>query len=269
VKLVISALAAALVVTAVPASAAGPIADRPVSASVPKAVVKASARTVTEGDRITLRLRVPKSAQARRVILQERVTGYYTTSWTDVDSKAARARLKFRTTVTATNEAAYRVAITYRGRVKPVLSRAAKVRVWRWIELRDFTPYFQTLLAGYGEADMDGSRYAVWGGYDGTTTRAWEARVTPGRHCTKFRAVLGLADTSDDGSTGVVSFAVDEAATIYHSPELTPGMTLPVELELASKPYRFGLSAANTSADKVKAYPMVGNGAFYCTGIGD
>ena len=49
---------------------------------------------------------------------------------------------------------------------------------------------------------------------------------------------------------------------------MTPGMTVPVELDLA-RPYRFGMSAANTSADKVKAYPMVGNGAFYCTGIDD
>ena len=44
-------------------------------------------------------------------------------------------------------------------------------------------------------------------------------------------------------------------------------MTVPVELDLAATPYRFGMSSANTSAHKVKAFPMVGNGEFYCTGI--
>jgi hypothetical protein len=48
--------------------------------------------------------------------------------------------------------------------------------------------------------------------------RAWAARVTPGRNCTQFRAVLGPADTSDDGSAGVVSFSVEESTTIYTSP---------------------------------------------------
>lgn len=104
---------------------------------------------------------------------------------------------------------------------------------------------------------MNGDRYAVWAGYVGTSVRAWEARVTPGRNCTSFRAVLGLADTSHDGSSGVISFTTDEATTIYQSPTLTPGMTLPVTLDLA-RPYRFGMAAANTSADKVQSYPMVG-----------
>lgn len=113
---------------------------------------------------------------------------------------------------------------------------------------------------------MNDDRYAVWGGYVGTSVRAWEARVTPGRNCTSFRAVLGLADTSHVGSSGVISFTTDEATTIYQSPTLTPGMTLPVTLDLA-RPYRFGMAAANTSADKVQSYPMVGDAAFYCTGI--
>lgn len=106
----------------------------------------------------------------------------------------------------------------------------------------------------------------MWGGYYSYSARSWEARVTPGRHCTRFRATLGLSDTSDDGSTGTIAFTTDESATVYQSPALTPGMTLPVELTLPS-PYRFGMQAANTSAERVKAFPMVGNGAFYCTGI--
>jgi hypothetical protein len=265
VKLVMPAVAAALVLSALP-GAASATANRTHAVSVPKAVVTTSAKEVTEGDRVTLRVRVPQAGKAKKVVLQERVTTTYSTSWKDVDNKRARSRLQFRTTVTATNEAVYRVAVTYRGRTSPVVSRASRITVWRWVQLREFTPYFQTSLAGYGEADINGDRYAVWGGYAGTSIRAWEARVTPGRNCTKFRAVLGLADTSDDGSTGVISFTTDEATTIYQSPTLNPGMTLPVTLDLA-RPYRFGMAAGNTSAEKVKAYPMVGDGAFYCTGI--
>ncbi|WP_439937820.1 hypothetical protein ACS3YM_18045 [Nocardia sp. N13] len=265
-KLVMSAVVASIVLSALPSASAVVPDARPSVASISKAVVKASSKEVTEGDRITLRVRVPQSGNAKRVTLQERVEGFSTYAWTDVASKRALARVKFRTTVTARNEAVYRVAITYRNRLKPVDSRPVKVTVWRWIQLREFTPYFQTFLAGYGEADINGDRYAVWGGYAGTSVRAWEARVTPGRNCTRFRAVLGLADTSDDESSGVVAFATDEATTIYQSPALTPGMALPVELNL-SRPYRFGMTAANTSAETIRSYPRVGDGAFYCTGI--
>ncbi|HEX5920035.1 MAG TPA: hypothetical protein VFY76_19400 [Nocardioides sp.] len=267
-KLVIAALAAATTLSALPATAA--VTDaRPAGSRIAKAAIKASATTVTEGDRVTLRARIPKAGDAKRVVLQERyVSVFGDVSWMDLASKRAKRLVSFPQTVTARNQATYRVAVTYRERTRPMVSKPLHLTVWRWIELREFTPYFQTGSSTYGQANMNGAAYAVWGGYAGTAIRAWEARVTPGRNCTRFRAVLGLADTSDDGSTGTISFAVDETTTIYSSPTLTPGMTLPVELDLA-RPYRFGMSAANTSADKVKAYPMVGNGAFYCTGIED
>lgn len=270
-KLIVCLVATAATLVVMPSTTATAVTTEARSqvTDIRKATVKSSAVEVTEGDRIALRVRVPQAKNARRVVLQERrIDVFGQAQWTDIDSKRARGQLKYRLTVTAQNEATYRVAITYRGRAKPVLSRPTKLTVWRWIELREFAPYFQTSLAGYGEADMNGSRYAAWGGYAGTSIRSWEARVTPGRNCTRFRAILGLADTSDDDSSGVVSFAVDEATTVYQSPPLTPGMTVPVTLELA-RPYRFGMAAANTSADKVRAYPMVGNGAFYCTGITD
>ena len=262
----VSAVAAALVLSALPAAAA-PVEVRPASPSIPKAVVKATNSAVAEGDRLTLRVRVPKAGRAKRVVLQERrIDVLGNPQWDDVDSKRARARLKFRHTVTATNESAYRVAVTYEGRVKPVLSRASRVTVWRWIPLREFAPYFETSGASYSQANLSGAAYATWGPYVWASSyRSWEARVTPGRNCTQFRAVLGLADTSDDGSTGTISFTADDAL-VYQSPTLTPGMTVPLALDLPT-PYRFGMSAANTSADRVKAFPMVGNGEFYCTGI--
>ena len=266
-KLVISIAAIVSTLAAVPVPASAVPTDVRPSSSIPRATVKASAMDVTEGDRLSLRVRVPQSTRARRVILQERrINIFGDPDWEDLAAKAARARTRFRTTVTAINTGTLRVAVTYAGRSTPVVSRPIRVRVWRWIPLREFTPYFESPLASYGEADMNGDRYAVWGSYAGTAIRAWEARLTLGRKCTKFRAVLGLADTSDAGSSGVISFTVEEAATIYQSPPLTPGMTVPVLLDLP-KPYRFGMAASNTSPDKVNGYPMVGDGAFLCTGI--
>ncbi|NPD04621.1 hypothetical protein HN031_07975 [Nocardioides sp. zg-1308] len=271
-KLVISLAATVVALTSVPAAAVptdavpGRSADR--AAAAAKAVVTASAEQVTEGDSLTLRVKVPTSKDAKKVVLEERRDDVFgDPTWDRIDGTRAKARLAFATTVTAQNEATYRVTVTYRGREKPVASRPVTVTVWRWIALQEFEPYLQSSTATYTEADINGTSYAVWGGY-GSTARSWEARVTPGRNCTKFRAVLGLSDGSDDGSSGVVSFTSDEATTVYQSPSLVPGMTVPVALDLAA-PYRFGMSATNTSADKVRSYPMVADGAFYCTGIED
>lgn len=265
-NLVISLAGVLLVAAVQPVAASATPADRSAPAFA-KAVVKTSADEVAEGDRLTLKVRVPQAGQATRVVLQQRrETILGDVVWEDAAKQRARSRVEFVETVTATNTASYRVAVTYRGRTNPVVSRTTSVRVWRWIPLQEFAPYFETSLAGYGEADVNGTRYEVWGDLYHSSIRSWEARVTPGRHCKAFRASLGLADTSDDGSSGIVAFSIDESATVYQSPVLTPGMTVPVELALAS-PYRFGMQATNTSSDKVRAYPMVGNGAFYCTGI--
>ena len=269
-KVVISAVAAAVVLSGLPAGAGAATRARPVGLSIPKAVVKVSKSEVTEGDRLTLRVRVPQAATARRAVLQERrIDIFGNAAWEDVDSKRAGARVRFRTTVTATNEAVYRVAVTYRARVKPVLSRTAEVAVWRWISLRDFAPYFETSPnVDDGNDTLNGAAYLTFGlHYNLSYMRSWESRITPGRNCTAFRAVLGLSDRSDDGSTGKLSFTADDAH-IYESPPLTPGMTVPVAFQLA-EPYRFGLIATNTSAEAVAAYPMVGNGELYCTGIDD
>ena len=267
VKLLVAAIAAATAVSVLPASAGA--SDARPAAPMAKAVVKASATDVAEGDRVTFKVKVPKARAAKRVVLQERyVSVFGDPMWKDVTSTRAKRRVSFAQTVTSLNEAAYRVSVTYRERVKPVVSKPVTLTVWRWIELRRFTPYVQTTSATYYQATINGVAHAAWGPYATGVMRSWEARVTPGRNCTRFRAVLGLADTSDDGSSGVVSFTVDEATTVYTSPTLTPGIAVPVEIDLA-RPYRFAMSATNTSADKVKALPLVGSGAFYCTGIDD
>lgn len=266
-KLTLAAATAAVIVSALPA-AASPPAGESRNASIPKATVKSSTDVATEGDRITLRVRVPDASNAKRVVLQERMTDVFGDAvWSEADSKRARSRVVFKRTVTAANEAAYRVAVSYRGRSKPVVSPAEKLTVWRWIELREFSPYFSTSsLVGIGDDAMNGAAYETWGlHYTISSPRAWESRITPGRHCTAFRAVLGLSDRSADSSSGSISFTADDAL-VYQSPVLTPGMTVPVTLDLA-RPYRFGLAAANTSPESVRAYPMVGNGALYCTGI--
>jgi hypothetical protein len=76
---------------------------------------------------------------------------------------------------------------------------------------------------------------------------------------------LGIADISEDGSSGSIAFTADDVS-VYESPVLTPGMDVPVNVRL-SAPYRFGVQAANTSPEGVKAWPVIGDPALLCTGV--
>lgn len=78
--------------------------------------------------------------------------------------------------------------------------------------------------------------------------------------------ILGVDDQSDDGSSGAIAITADDVS-IYESPALTPGMSVKIQVPLAL-PYRFGLRATDTSPDGVDAYPVIGDPALLCTGIG-
>ena len=67
-KLFIAAVAA---LSALPATAVSTGA-LPAASRIAKAVVKASATAVTEGDRVRLTVKVPQARDAKRVVLQER-----------------------------------------------------------------------------------------------------------------------------------------------------------------------------------------------------
>lgn len=226
-----------------------------------------SAVHVEEGDRFTVSARIASPRKARRVILQQwYVPSYGDPSWQPVKSVrvADRSRVRFKRVATGLNSERFRARVTYRtGR--PVASKPVAVKVWRWIPLWEYSPYYSTSGAIFGETTLNGQRYKGWGAAAYSDAGAWESRFTPGRHCTAFRGVLGVADISADGSSGSIAFTADDV-TVYESPVLTPGMDVSVEVSL-TKPYRFGIQAANTSPEDVKSWPVIGDPAFLCTGV--
>ncbi len=240
-------------------------------ASRRRPALSASARQADEGDRLILTARVPRPRGATRITLQRwHVPPYVgTASWTPERTTRVRGRAKvvFTTVATAQNSERYRVLVSYRSgrtRTRTVASRVVAVTVWRWIPLSSYAPYYKTNGSEFGQVDINGRAYRGWGAAYYSHAGAWEGRFTPGRHCTAFRAVLGVEDISDDGSSAVITLTADDA-TVYRSPDLTPGTSAVLSLTIA-KPYRFGIQLLDTSPDEAESWPVLGDPAFRCTG---
>jgi hypothetical protein len=75
-----------------------------------------------------------------------------------------------------------------------------------------------------------------------------------------------VTDTSAPGSSALLQIVDDSGATVFASGPLTPGMTQPVDVTLAT-PYRLEVHAQDTSPDKVQAYPALGDPELLCTGL--
>lgn len=220
-----------------------------------------------EGDVLTLRAKVRKPKEAKRITLQRwEVPVYFgNPSWKDVRSvKARKQTTTFREVATSLNTARYRVVVR-RHHGKPLKSRPASVTVWRWVPLRNISSYSATSGAIFGETNLNGARYKSWGAAYYSTVGAWETRFTPGRNCRAFAGVLGVADSSADGSSARIALTAEDAQ-IYQSPTLTPGMDVRIQVPLAL-PYRFGIQATDTSPDGVNSFPAIGDPALLCTGI--
>jgi hypothetical protein len=248
--------------------------SRAVAKSVGEPVLTPSAKQVDEGERLTLTATVTSSRTATRATLQKwYVPGYGTASWQTVRTVRVNGRSKvpFKRVATNENTERYRVFVAYRHVAKPVVSKAVNVTVWRWIALSGYDPYYTTGGTGFGTTTINGAAYTGWGVVTYSHTGAWESRFTPGRHCKSFKSVLGVADISADGSSGAITFTADDT-DVYASPSLTPGMSIPVIVDMA-KPYRFGIQLLDTSPggttgrDAVEAWPVLGDPAFLCTGV--
>lgn len=235
-----------------------------------------SSGLVVEGDVIRVTATVRASRRARRAVLQRaRRDLFGTVQWDNVASRKVKGKGKkrkvvFRTTVTDENQARYRVAVTYKKRKTPVLSKQVRVQVWRWIPLHEYGAYYTTggTNGAYavGTMTLNGQAYKGWGTYTYSRLRSWEDRFTPGRNCRSFRGMAGVTDLSDDGASGEIILKADEQV-VWESPTLTPGMVVEFEVPLDPKPYRFAILAANTSEPDSKAWPAIGDPAFLCTGV--
>lgn len=279
-SLLMSASAGAVSASASPHANADSVAQQaPVGpASVHRgATLASSAKQVTEGDRYTLTATIKATRQASKVTLQKyhpSLYGWDDPSWEPVKTVKVRDRskVKFGAVATGLNTERYRAVVSYKT-ARPFISKPANITVWRWIPLSDYDPYYESepYSMTFGTTTINGQAYNGWGPYTYSHTGTWEARFTPGRHCTSFRAVVGLADISADESTGAINFTADDTV-IYQSPTLTPGMSLPVTVPLA-EPYRFGIQlfdttpGGTTGRDAVESWPVIGDPALLCTGV--
>lgn len=223
---------------------------------------------VVEGDRFTVSARITTPRQAKRVTLQRwTVPLYYgEPHWEAVKSVKVRdrKRITFRRVATALNQERLRAVVSYSAG-KPVRSKPVAVKVWRWIPLSEFQPYYETSGLIFGEATMNGRRFKGYGAAYYSRVGAWEGRFTPGRNCKGFRGVLGVADISADGSSALVKITADDEL-VYESPALTPGMDVPMEIGLPLA-YRVGFQLVNTSPEDVYSWPMIGDPTMLCTGV--
>ena len=131
----------------------------------------------------------------------------------------------------------------------------------------DFDQYYATSgvwTFGVGFA-ISGTQYNGWSTY-GRSYPSWEGRFTLGRHCRAFRGVMGVTDTSADGSSVTIALVADDTNTVYQSPSLTPGMSHPFQVDLPS-PYRLSIQAKNTSPEGVRVSPAIGTPEVLCTGL--
>ncbi|GAB3785457.1 hypothetical protein GCM10027601_20960 [Nocardioides ungokensis] len=229
-----------------------------------------------EGDRLILTATVKSPKLATFATLQKwEIPPYGTASWQTVKTVKVNGRSKvpFKAVATDENSERYRVSVGYRSATRPVTSGALTITVWRWIPLNEYRPYYEAepYAAGFGTTTIAGQAYSGWGPFTYSHTGTWESRFTPGRHCKAFKAVLGIADISGDDSSGAITFTADDTQ-LYASPTLTPGMSVPVVVDLA-KPYRFGIQLFDTTPggttghDAVESWPVLGEPAFLCTGV--
>ena len=192
--------------------------------AAPNPVLSSSTNEVTEGDQLTLTARVKAPRKATRATLQKWTRTLYssTASWEVVTTVKVRGRSKvrFKTVATDENTERYRVSVAYRDTAKPLKSRAVKIEVWRWIPLNEYRPYYeaQAYAAGFGTTTIAGHAYNGWGAATYSHTGTWESRFTPGRHCKAFKAILGVADISGDGSSGLITLTADDTRMVHPRP---------------------------------------------------
>jgi hypothetical protein len=222
--------------------------------------------TVVEGDAFTVTAKVSRTEGAKQVQLQRAVTG---SGWELVAKVKARARKTYTFPTSAGPEdlVRYRVKVLmHEGRA--VTSGPVQTTVWHWTPMTDFGTYSQTSGVDFGNnvhITLSGVTYrGGWETYGKNAT--WESRITPGRNCRAFRGLLGVSDSSDDGSSAVISLAADDTP-VYQSPSLTPGTVTPVQLDLAL-PFRLAIRAQRTSNPSLSVSPAIATPELLCTGLG-
>lgn len=237
----------------------------------PRVIVSGDASQVVEGDVIRVVAKMPAARTSKRVTLERLELpvdeGLGSPTWEVVKSSPVRgrARIKFKSIAQQPNVEKFRVRVQYQDRRRQVTSKPVSIKVWSWVQLREFPAYQYTSGVYLTEASISGHSHESWAPAVWSSARSWESRHTPGRNCRAFRGVAGLIDASSDGSSGAIQLFADEAP-VWTSPALTPGLAVRFEVPL-DLPYRFALLATNTSAPSVKSFPAIGDPELLCTGL--
>ncbi|GAA1139606.1 hypothetical protein [Nocardioides aquiterrae] len=254
------------VTLAISGGTAAPAAEATTGRSGPPAVTVSAPADRVEGDRFTVKVRIGAARKAERLSLLKLTENIYgQAEWTPVKSMKVQGRsaVKVPAVADTLDSNRFRAQVRYvDGRT--VTSRPVTVTIWHWYPLGGFRSYYETP----GVADYSGASFAMngdtWvGWYTYGTATMWEARYTPGRNCKAFRGTAGVRDESSDGSSGTITLVADETDVVWESPELTPGMVAPFEVELAA-PYRFAIQAHDTSVEPAYAAPAIGASEFLC-----
>ena len=187
-------------------------------------------------------------------------------TWENVTARKVRQRRESLVVVPdQQNNQRYRAVVSYRG--GQTARTAFRLKVWRWIPLYSFRHYSRTDGTDpYANTSrpINGTSFDAWYGYG--SYASWESRHTLGRHCRRFSGVLGVIDSSPDGSSAQISLLADDALA-FTSGELTPGMDQRVDVAIPQA-YRIAIQARNTALDGTPSvYPAIGDPRFLCTGV--
>ena len=219
-----------------------------------------------EGDQFAVTVRIGTARKAERLSLLKQTENIYgQPEWTPVKSMKVQGRstVKVRTVADTLDANRFRAQVRYAdGRT--VTSKPVTVTIWHWYPLWRFPDYYSTggiTSSEYLSFGMNGDTWVGW--YTWGSQTMWEERYTPGRNCKAFRGTAGVRDESSDGSSGTITLVADETEIVWESPELTPGMVAPFEIQLAM-PYRFAIQAHDTSVEPAYAAPAIGAPEFLC-----
>lgn len=228
-----------------------------------------------EGERFTVTARIAAPRKAKRVEFQAFSTDLWgNATWSKLRAVAVRKHATRSISVLADDAPALKVraVVTYTGTKKKSVSKPIVINYWHWTPLGRFQHYASSgfvVDSDYISFAMNGRSWKGW--YAGTGGA--ETRYTLGRNCTRFKGYLGLTDDSADDASARITLSVvtpqNSLQTIYTSPTLRPGTTVPVDVRLAA-PYRFAIVGQNTSAPiddqgtLPKARPAIGDAEFLC-----
>lgn len=225
--------------------------------------VKASARTVNVGDKVTFTGTVkPRGAAAgQKVVLQERFRPG--AKWKDQgkDKVNSNGRYSLSDKPSANTQHAYRVVMPALGKHGKGVSRTIKVTVYDWVDLGSLDTVNNQGM-NLGPVDINGKAYdsSIYSRWSGTTA---SIEVNLDHECDALRSTFGIADNSTSSSQAEVGVLSD--GTPVYDKTFDVGGSEKKTIDLAN-PLKVKLTATDTNPDSdINGYGAFGNAEAHCT----